>query len=196
MKITQELLQKLIDKNLSIREIGQKVGLSQTAVRYWLNKFKLKTCSNWFIENQYKYSDDKLLEIWNNSDSLNQFLLNLGVGTGGGAYYHYKNRLINLGVDFKKFMIDAQSRGGFKTAILRNKKSIKKRIRLPRPTLKKSMDLASVPYKCSKCQLVEWLGKKLKLHIHHKDEDRTNNKIENLEYLCPNCHSIEHYTEI
>lgn len=32
------------------------------------------------------------------------------------------------------------------------------------------------------------------LEIHHIDRDRTNNKIENLELLCPNCHSIEHLT--
>lgn len=30
------------------------------------------------------------------------------------------------------------------------------------------------------------------LGVHHKDRNRANNKLENLETLCPNCHSLEH----
>lgn len=31
------------------------------------------------------------------------------------------------------------------------------------------------------------------LQIHHKDRNRKNNNIENLELICPNCHYEEHY---
>lgn len=31
------------------------------------------------------------------------------------------------------------------------------------------------------------------LQVHHKDHSRKNNKIDNLEILCPNCHQIKHY---
>lgn len=30
------------------------------------------------------------------------------------------------------------------------------------------------------------------LQAHHKDEDRTNDDLDNLELLCPNCHAIRH----
>ncbi len=30
------------------------------------------------------------------------------------------------------------------------------------------------------------------LEVHHKNRDRKNNNFENLEILCPNCHSEEH----
>lgn len=30
------------------------------------------------------------------------------------------------------------------------------------------------------------------LGVHHKDRDRKNNDLSNLEVLCPNCHSLEH----
>lgn len=33
------------------------------------------------------------------------------------------------------------------------------------------------------------------LVIHHKDRDRTNNALNNLKVLCPNCHAIEHLAE-
>ena len=45
---------------------------------------------------------------------------------------------------------------------------------------------------CEKCgwgQINPFSGKS-PLEIHHKDGDYTNNKEENLEVLCPNCHSL------
>jgi hypothetical protein len=33
------------------------------------------------------------------------------------------------------------------------------------------------------------------LQVHHKDHNRKNNAIENLELICPNCHYEEHYME-
>lgn len=31
------------------------------------------------------------------------------------------------------------------------------------------------------------------LQVHHKDRDRNNNNVDNLELICPNCHCEEHY---
>ena len=44
--------------------------------------------------------------------------------------------------------------------------------------------------KCNKCGLSEWLGEKLVLEIDHKDGNHQNNDRDNLEGLCPNCHSL------
>jgi hypothetical protein len=33
------------------------------------------------------------------------------------------------------------------------------------------------------------------LQVHHKDKNHTNNDIDNLELICPNCHFEEHYLE-
>ena len=43
-------------------------------------------------------------------------------------------------------------------------------------------------YKCCSCGLVEWLGQPIPLELHHKDGDKNNNSLENLELRCPNCH--------
>ena len=42
---------------------------------------------------------------------------------------------------------------------------------------------------CNKCGLTEWLGESITLELEHKDGNNKNNKRENLELLCPNCHS-------
>lgn len=46
--------------------------------------------------------------------------------------------------------------------------------------------------KCEKCgwgEINETTGK-IPLEVHHIDGDCTNNRIENLQLLCPNCHSL------
>jgi len=34
------------------------------------------------------------------------------------------------------------------------------------------------------------------LQVHHRDRNRDNNTLNNLELLCPNCHASEHYLKI
>ena len=43
---------------------------------------------------------------------------------------------------------------------------------------------------CSNCGNKTWMGETLPLEVHHKDGNKRNNKLENLEILCPNCHSL------
>ena len=43
---------------------------------------------------------------------------------------------------------------------------------------------------CNKCGISEWFGNKISLELEHKDGNSQNNSRENLEGLCPNCHSI------
>lgn len=43
--------------------------------------------------------------------------------------------------------------------------------------------------KCSRCLYDEH---REILVVHHRDRNRSNNALENLEILCPNCHAIEH----
>lgn len=47
-------------------------------------------------------------------------------------------------------------------------------------------------YKCSKCGWAERhpITGNIPLQIHHIDGNCTNNKIKNLQVLCPNCHTL------
>ena len=44
-------------------------------------------------------------------------------------------------------------------------------------------------YQCEKCGINCWCGEKISLELNHIDGDRYNHTLENLELLCPNCHS-------
>lgn len=57
----------------------------------------------------------------------------------------------------------------------------KLRVRLIKENIKKHV--------CEMCNLSEWLDKPIPLELHHKDGDKNNNKLKNLQILCPNCHA-------
>lgn len=43
--------------------------------------------------------------------------------------------------------------------------------------------------RCERCGITDWLGDRLPFELDHIDGDRTNNRLENLRMLCPNCHA-------
>lgn len=43
--------------------------------------------------------------------------------------------------------------------------------------------------KCRVCGIDRWRGESLALQLHHVNGDGTDNRLENLALLCPNCHS-------
>ena len=59
-------------------------------------------------------------------------------------------------------------------------------------------------YRALKVRLLKMRGKNCErcgydkyeiLQVHHKDKNRSNNELDNLELICPNCHFEEHYLE-
>ena len=47
-----------------------------------------------------------------------------------------------------------------------------------------------IEYKCNICNIIEWNGQKLSLHLDHINGINNDNRLENLRFLCPNCHSL------
>ncbi len=44
--------------------------------------------------------------------------------------------------------------------------------------------------KCENCEGRNWLGKEIPLELHHINGNRFDNRIENLQIICPNCHAL------
>lgn len=61
-----------------------------------------------------------------------------------------------------------------------SRSSIKRRI----------LDEDLIPYECETCEATEWQGVKLHLDLDHINGNPNDHRLENLRFLCPNCHSI------
>jgi hypothetical protein len=51
------------------------------------------------------------------------------------------------------------------------------------------LELGVKPHRCERCGRTEWNGEPIPLELDHIDGDRTDNRLENLRLLCPNCHA-------
>lgn len=43
--------------------------------------------------------------------------------------------------------------------------------------------------RCEACRITEWRGRPLNMHLHHRNGNGLDNRIENLAMLCGNCHA-------
>lgn len=58
-------------------------------------------------------------------------------------------------------------------------------------TLKKRLFQEGLKERCCEtCGIRTWLDKPISLELHHRNGDRSDNRLANLMLLCPNCHSL------
>jgi transposase-like protein len=51
------------------------------------------------------------------------------------------------------------------------------------------LDSGLKTHQCEICGIAEWLGRPLSMSLHHINGDGDDNRLENLQLLCANCHS-------
>lgn len=143
---------------------------------------------------KYKYTPEMLAEAAANSLSIADVLRHLGITIAGGNHAHISRQLKRLGIDTSHFLGQAHHRGRRSARRLPPSEVLRVRppgsLRTKPPMLRRALQEAGVPYRCDGCKIEGvWEGGPLTLHVDHLNGDWLDNRINNLRFLCPNCHS-------
>lgn len=145
----------------------------------------------------YEYGKDGLQEIFDNSYSYADVLKKMGMSAHGSNYKTLNKAIEEFQIDVTK--ISANRKQFFTESFFQYRKEIPLEEIIGGNYQKEYKGdrlrdrLIKGGYKqwvCEKCGLDSWLGGKIPLHLHHKDGNHINNKLDNLQLLCPNCHSL------
>lgn len=145
------------------------------------------------MENKiYKLTDEEFVDLVKSSLNTSEVLFKLGYTTKGNSwgYSQVKQRMVDLNLSGKDF------RGKTTAAAINDSKKINKDklfckgSKHARNILRKTIIQENlIPYKCAICGIIEWQGKTLSLELDHINGENNDNRLENLRFLCPNCHS-------
>lgn len=142
----------------------------------------------------YELSEDEFISLIRNSNNKAEVLFKLGysVKENSWGYTLLRKRMEELHLNGTEF----KGRSGFKDKVNESLKlenvdkilcenSPHTRAVIKRFVLKNNL----IPYKCSCCgNEGMWLDKPLSLQLDHINGNCSDHRLENLRWLCPNCH--------
>ncbi len=164
----REAVRKLLEAGLSQNAIARELGLSKPTVSYHARQLGLppdERCNR-------RYDWDEVQRYYDLGHSITDCQRYFGFARKTFADAVKRGAVISRrhGLPLETYLIADLShhRGNLKRRLLRE-------------GLKSNA--------CERCGISEWRGSPLSLALHHINGHGRDNRLENLQLLCPNCHS-------
>lgn len=141
------------------------------------------------------WTEEQLRHAANKSSSVRQVIKALGLIEAGGNYAQIKKYLKFYKISTTHFTGMAWNKGLHGIGVYRTtlKEILSKDNYYQSYKLKKRLFAAGL--KKPTCEICGWAKKsldgRLPLELDHINGDRYDNRLENLQILCPNCHSLQ-----
>ena len=140
----------------------------------------------------YECTDEQFVKLIKSSTNISEVLFKLGYSIKGNSwgFSQVRRRMDDLNLspaDFKgkNAMLKDRRERELTADILLRENCKHNRNCLRRFIIKNNL----LPYECAICGVCEWNGKTLSLELDHINGINNDNRLENLRFLCPNCHS-------
>ncbi len=149
------------------------------------------------MKSHLKFSKEQIEEAVKKSLSISETMVNLGYKQfAGGSHACLSRNIKRLEIDTSHFLGQRANCGDKRIGGPARKKSAEEILvyhsngrRGKTHRLRRAMLAKGKTERCFICGISSWMDKPFNLEIEHLDGDFQNDREENLEFICPNCHS-------
>lgn len=147
-----------------------------------------------FTFRRSSYSIEKLKDVVSSSYGYSDVMRKLGISLSGGNHASLKKKIKLNNIDISHFLGKSWNTGSryinngkkYDSTDIFIENSNYSRYHLKNRILKEGL----LKYECEKClNKGDWNGEALTLQLDHINGINNDNRLKNLRFLCPNCHS-------
>jgi hypothetical protein len=200
-QVSDEVFISSIKESKNIHEALIKMGLNSRGAAY--KTFK-RRCAILEIDlthfakdsqTRHKLNSKDIITACFSANSRSDVLKKMGLNPHTGANINWINKQIKtLSIDINHWSGQAHLKGkshNWSSAIDLSKILVKNSTYLWTTNLKKRLIKENfLKEQCYKCGITHWQGQLLSLQLEHINGCNSDNTIDNLILLCPNCHSL------
>lgn len=140
----------------------------------------------------YECSNEQFEQLIKSSINISEVLFKLGYTIKGNSwgFSQVRKRMDDLNLKMSDFKGKSAALKNVKVKNVTAEDLFKPNCKHLRSVLRRYViNHQLLPYECAICGRSEWNGKTLSLELDHINGINNDNRLENLRFLCPNCHS-------
>jgi AcrR family transcriptional regulator len=170
LESSSQAVKRLMDEGMEQAQIARELGLTKSTVAYHFRNLGI-TADERFAR---RYDWDEIQRAYDSGLSVRECAARFGfnLATWHQARLRGEVRARPTAMPIEVLLVDNRP--------VTNRSHLK--LRLLAEGLKENV--------CERCGLTEWLGEPMRMQLHHINGEGKDNRLENIMFLCPNCHAL------